>query len=114
MKQKLRSYDWFGKSDKMGFVHRSWLRNQGYPDDYFRGKPVIGICNTWSELTPCNGHLRDFAELVKRGVAEAGGFPLEFPVTSLGETIMRPTTMLFRNLHVALIFPRSSCPVALC
>lgn len=82
----------------MGFVHRSWLRNQGYPDDYFRGKPVIGICNTWSELTPCNGHLRDFADIVKRGVAEAGGFPLEFPVTSLGETIMRPTTMLFRNL----------------
>ncbi|HEY3429927.1 MAG TPA: IlvD/Edd family dehydratase [Cyclobacteriaceae bacterium] len=98
MAKKLRSYDWFGKSDKMGFVHRSWLRNQGYPDDYFRGKPVIGICNTWSELTPCNGHLRDFAEIVKRGVAEAGGFPLEFPVTSLGETIMRPTTMLFRNL----------------
>lgn len=96
--KKLRSYDWFGKSDKMGFVHRSWLRNQGYPDDYFQGRPVIGICNTWSELTPCNGHLRDFAELVKRGVAEAGGFPLEFPVTSLGETIMRPTTMLFRNL----------------
>jgi L-arabonate dehydrase len=96
--KKLRSADWFGKSDKMGFVHRSWLRNQGYPDDYFRGKPVIGICNTWSELTPCNGHLRDFAEIVKRGVAEAGGFPLEFPVTSLGETIMRPTTMLFRNL----------------
>jgi dihydroxy-acid dehydratase len=96
--KKLRSADWFGKSDKMGFVHRSWLRNQGYPDDYFRGKPVIGICNTWSELTPCNGHLRDFAEVVKRGVAEAGGFPLEFPVTSLGETLMRPTTMLFRNL----------------
>src|SRR5688500_15516314 len=96
--KKLRSHDWFGKNDKMGFVHRSWLRNQGYPDDYFRGKPVIGICNTWSELTPCNGHLRDFAEIVKRGVAEAGGFPLEFPVTSLGETIMRPTTMLFRNL----------------
>jgi L-arabonate dehydrase len=97
-KIKLRSQDWFGGSDKMGFVHRSWLRNQGYPDDYFRGKPVIGICNTWSELTPCNGHLRDFADIVKRGVAEAGGFPLEFPVTSLGETIMRPTTMLFRNL----------------
>jgi len=96
--KKLRSADWFGKSDKMGFVHRSWMRNQGYPDDYFRGKPVIGICNTWSELTPCNGHLRDFAEIVKRGVIEAGGFPLEFPVTSLGETIMRPTTMLFRNL----------------
>ena len=95
---KLRSRDWFAKDDKMGFVHRSWLRNQGYPDDYFRNKPVIGICNTWSELTPCNGHLRDFAEVVKRGVAEAGGFPLEFPVTSLGETLMRPTSMLFRNL----------------
>jgi dihydroxy-acid dehydratase len=98
MKKELRSYDWFGKSDKMGFVHRSWMRNQGYPNDYFQGKPVIGICNTWSELTPCNGHLRDFAEIVKRGVVEAGGFPLEFPVTSLGETLMRPTTMLFRNL----------------
>ncbi|MET0392123.1 MAG: IlvD/Edd family dehydratase [Chitinophagaceae bacterium] len=97
-KKKLRSYDWFGKSDKMGFVHRSWMRNQGYPDDYFTGRPVIGICNTWSELTPCNGHLRDFAEIVKRGVVEAGGFPVEFPVTSLGETLMRPTTMLFRNL----------------
>lgn len=82
----------------MGFVHRSWMRNQGYPDDYFRDRPVIGICNTWSEFTPCNGHLRDFAEIVKRGVIDAGGFPLEFPVTSLGETIMRPTTMLFRNL----------------
>ena len=98
MTKKLRSADWFGNDDKMGFVHRSWLRNQGYPDDYFRGRPVIGICNTWSELTPCNGHLRDFAEVVKRGVIDAGGFPLEFPVTSLGETIMRPTTMLFRNL----------------
>jgi dihydroxy-acid dehydratase len=98
MTKKLRSTEWFGKDDKMGFVHRSWLRNQGYPDDYFRGRPVIGICNTWSELTPCNGHLRDFADVVKRGVIEAGGFPLEFPVTSLGETIMRPTTMLFRNL----------------
>jgi len=96
--KKLRSQEWFGGNDKMGFVHRSWLRNQGYPDDYFRGKPVIGICNTWSELTPCNGHLRDFAEIVKKGVLEAGGFPLEFPVMSLGETIMRPTTMLFRNL----------------
>jgi L-arabonate dehydrase len=97
-KKKFRSQEWFGSSDKMGFVHRSWLRNQGYPDDYFRGKPVIGICNTWSELTPCNGHLRDFAAIVKRGVAEAGGYPLEFPVMSLGETLMRPTTMLFRNL----------------
>ncbi|MEN9884618.1 MAG: hypothetical protein RLZZ420_1835 [Bacteroidota bacterium] len=98
MEKKLRSQEWFGKDDKMGFVHRSWFRNQGYPNDYFRGRPVIGICNTWSELTPCNGHLRDFAEIVKRGVVEAGGFPLEFPVTSLGETIMKPTTMLFRNL----------------
>lgn len=96
--KQLRSRQWFGGNDKMGFVHRSWLRNQGYPDDYFQGRPVIGICNTWSELTPCNGHLRDFAEIVKRGVVEAGGFPLEFPVMSLGETIMRPTTMLFRNL----------------
>lgn len=96
--QNLRSQEWFGGADKMGFVHRSWLRNQGYPDDHFRGRPVIGICNTWSELTPCNGHLREFAEFVKRGVFEAGGFPLEFPVMSLGETIMRPTTMLFRNL----------------
>ena len=97
-KKQLRSQEWFGGNDKMGFVHRSWMRNQGYPDDYFRGKPVIGICNTWSELTPCNGHLREVAERVKRGVIEAGGFPLEFPVMSLGETIMRPTTMLFRNL----------------
>src|SRR5688572_28758059 len=96
--KKLRSHDWFGRSDKMGFVHRSWFRTQGYPDDYFENKPVIGICNTWSELTPCNSHLRDLAEVVKRGVIEAGGFPLEFPVTSLGETVMRPTTMLFRNL----------------
>ncbi len=98
MNKKLRSTDWFGKDDKMGFVHRSWFRNQGYPDDYFRGRPVIGICNTWSELTPCNGHLRDFAEVVKRGVLEAGGVPFEFPVSSLGETVMRPSTMLFRNL----------------
>ncbi|OUW74844.1 MAG: dihydroxy-acid dehydratase [Flavobacteriaceae bacterium TMED204] len=98
VKKDLRSKEWFGNNDKMGFVHRSWLRNQGYPDDYFNGKPVIGICNTWSELTPCNGHLREVAEVVKRGVLEAGGFPLEFPVMSLGETIMRPTTMLFRNL----------------
>ncbi|MCX6335454.1 MAG: dihydroxy-acid dehydratase [Bacteroidia bacterium] len=97
-KSYLRSTEWFGKDDKMGFVHRSWLRNQGHPDHMFRGKPVIGICNTWSDLTPCNGHLREFAEIVKRGVYEAGGFPLEFPVMSLGETIMKPTTMLWRNL----------------
>ncbi|QHS58359.1 IlvD/Edd family dehydratase [Chitinophaga agri] len=96
--RKLRSSDWFGKQDKMSFVHRSWFRNQGYPDDYFMNRPIIGICNTWSELTPCNGHLREIAEVVKRGVLEAGGVPFEFPVTSLGETVMRPTTMLFRNL----------------
>lgn len=97
-KQHLRSSEWFGHDDKMGFVHRSWLRNQGHPDHMFRGKPVIGICNTWSDLTPCNAHLRDFAEIVKRGVYEAGGFPLEFPVMSLGETIMKPSTMMWRNL----------------
>lgn len=97
-KSYLRSTEWFGKDDKMGFVHRSWLRNQGHPDHMFRGKPVIGICNTWSDLTPCNGHLREFAEIVKRGVYEAGGFPFEFPVMSLGETIMKPSTMLWRNL----------------
>ncbi|NQU84180.1 MAG: dihydroxy-acid dehydratase [Mariniphaga sp.] len=97
-KYYLRSSEWFGKDDKMGFVHRSWMRNQGHPDHMFRGRPVIGICNTWSDLTPCNGHLREFAEIVKRGVYEAGGFPLEFPVMSLGETIMKPTTMLWRNL----------------
>lgn len=95
---QLRSTEWFGGDDKMGYVHRSWLRNQGHPDHLFRGRPVIGICNTWSDLTPCNAHLRDFAEVVKRGVYEAGGFPLEFPVMSLGETIMKPTTMLYRNL----------------
>lgn len=96
---RLRSEEWFNPDDeKQGFIHRSWLRNQGYPDDYFRGRPVIGICNTWSELTPCNGHLRDFAEFVKKGILEAGGVPFEFPVTSTGETLMRPTAMLFRNL----------------
>jgi dihydroxy-acid dehydratase len=79
-------------------MHRSWMKNQGYPDDLFDGRPVIGICNTWSELTPCNGHFRELAEFVKRGVYEAGGFPLEFPVMSLGETLLRPTAMLFRNL----------------
>jgi dihydroxy-acid dehydratase len=98
MKRRLRSQDWFGKQDKDGFIHRSWLKNQGYPDDLFDGRPVIGICNTWSELTPCNGHFRELAEFVKRGVYEAGGFPLEFPVMSLGETQLKPTAMLFRNL----------------
>jgi len=97
-KRKRRSQDWFGRQGKDGFLHRSWIKNQGYPDDMFDGRPVIGICNTWSELTPCNGHFRELAEYVKRGVYEAGGFPLEFPVMSLGETQLRPTAMLFRNL----------------
>lgn len=98
MKKKLRSQNWFGKTGKDGFIYRAWMKNQGYPADEFEGKPVIGICNTWSELTPCNGHFRGLAEHVKRGVWEAGGFPLEFPVMSLGETLMKPTTMLYRNL----------------
>jgi L-arabonate dehydrase len=93
-----RSSDWFGKKDKMGFIYRSWMKNQGFPEDMFDGRPVIGICNTWSELTPCNAHLRGIAESVKRGVLEAGGFPVEFPVMSLGETLLKPTAMLFRNL----------------
>src|SRR5262252_2835295 len=96
--KKLRSQEWFGRKDKMGFVYRSWMKNQGWPHDVFEGRPVIGICNTWSELTPCNAHFRELAEYVKRGVWEAGGFPLEFPVMSLGETQLRPTAMLFRNL----------------
>lgn len=91
-----RSAEWFGRADKDGFIHRSWMR--GYPADVFDGRPVIGICNTWSELTPCNAHFRELAERVKRGVWEAGGFPLEFPVMSLGETNLRPSAMLFRNL----------------
>jgi dihydroxy-acid dehydratase len=96
--RKLRSSEWFGKNDKDGFAHRSWMKNQGHPHHLFDGRPVIGICNTWSELTPCNAHLRGIAERVKIGVYEAGGFPLEFPVMSLGESNMRPTAMLFRNL----------------
>src|SRR5437763_7655280 len=95
---KLRSAAWFGLRNRDGFIHRSWMKNQGLPDHLFDGRPVIGICNTWSELTPCNAHFRSIADHVKRGVYEAGGFPLEFPVMSLGETLMRPTTMMFRNL----------------
>jgi L-arabonate dehydrase len=97
-KKKFRSAAWFGSSDKDGFIHRSWMRNQGFPGDVFDGRPVIGICNTWSELTPCNAHLRALAERVKRGIWEAGALPLEFPVMSTGESNMRPTAMLFRNL----------------
>ena len=98
MEQKLRSQNWFGKTGKDGFIYRAWMKNQGIPDDMFDGRPVIGICNTWSELTPCNAHFRDLAESVKRGVYEAGGFPIEFPVMSLGETLIKPTAMLYRNL----------------
>jgi dihydroxy-acid dehydratase len=97
-KEDLRSQQWFGKTGKDGFIYRAWMKNQGIPDDYFQGKPVIGICNTWSELTPCNAHFRELAEFVKKGVIEAGGFPVEFPVMSLGETLIKPTAMLFRNL----------------
>src|SRR5579862_1037400 len=96
--RKLRSQSWFGGNGKDSFIHRSWMKNQGIPHDEFDGRPVIGICNTWSELTPCNAHFRELAEYVKKGVHEAGGLPLEFPVMSLGETNLRPTAMLFRNL----------------
>lgn len=96
--QTLRSHDWFGRKDKDGIIYRSWMKNQGMPNDMFDGRPVIGICNTFSELTPCNAHFREHAEMVKRGVLEAGGFPVEFPIMSLGETLLKPTAMLFRNL----------------
>ena len=96
-KHVLRSTKWFGRHDRDGLVHRSWMKNQGIPHDQFDGRPVIGICNTWSQATPCNAHFRELAEHVRSGVLDAGGFPLEFPVMSLGETLMRPTTMLFRN-----------------
>ncbi len=98
MGEPLRSRNWFGKSGKDGFIYRSWMKNQGIPSYEFDGRPVIGICNTWSELTPCNAHFRELAESVKRGISEAGGFPVEFPVMSLGETLIKPTAMLFRNL----------------
>jgi len=97
-KKPLRSQGWFGRPEPEGMLYRSWMRNQGRPSHLFDGRPVIGICNTWSELTPCNGHLRQLAEHVKHGVYEMGGFPVEFPVMSLGETLMRPTTSMFRNL----------------
>ncbi len=97
-KPKLRSAEWFGTQDKNGFMYRSWMKNQGIPDHEFQGKPIIGICNTWSELTPCNAHFRKLAEHVKKGILEAGGFPVEFPVFSNGESNLRPTAMLTRNL----------------
>jgi L-arabonate dehydrase len=97
-KPELRSVQWFGREDIYGFIYRSWTKNRGIPQDQFDGRPVIGICNTYSELVPCNSHFRTLAEHVKAGVLEAGGFPLEFPVMSLGETLLRPTAMLYRNL----------------
>jgi L-arabonate dehydrase len=93
-----RSSEWFDRRDLDGFLHRSWLKSTGVGDETFRGRPVIGICNSWSELVNCNVHLRGLAQAVKRGVLQAGGFPLEFPVMSLGESLMKPTTMLYRNL----------------
>lgn len=95
---ELRSRNWFGKTGKDGFIYRAWMKNQGIPPEEFKGKPVIGICNTWSELTPCNAHFRELAESIKHGVIQAGGFPVEFPVMSLGETLIKPTAMLYRNL----------------
>src|SRR5262249_55011892 len=95
---KLRSSAWFGLTDRDGFIHRSWMKNQGLPDHLFDARPVIGIWNTWAEWTAWNAQFRRIADYVKRGVYEAGGFPLEFPVMSLGETLMRPTPMMFRNL----------------
>jgi L-arabonate dehydrase len=97
-RKPLRSAQWFGEADKNGFMYRSWMKNQGIPDHEFQNKPIIGICNTWSELTPCNAHFRKIAEHVKRGILEAGGFPVEFPVFSNGESNLRPTAMLTRNL----------------
>ncbi|MDZ4708250.1 MAG: IlvD/Edd family dehydratase [Saprospiraceae bacterium] len=95
---KLRSRNWFGKTGKDGFIYRAWMKNQGIPPEELGGKPVIGICNTWSELTPCNAHFRELAESIKHGVIQAGGYPVEFPVMSLGETLIKPTAMLYRNL----------------
>ncbi len=97
-KKELRSRGWYGRSGKDGIIYRAWMKNQGIPKHEFDGRPVIGICNTWSELTPCNAHFRELAQSIKNGVYEAGGFPLEFPAMSLGENTLKPTAMLFRNL----------------
>src|SRR5256884_8325658 len=95
---KQRSIQWFARQDIYGFLYRVWMKNRGVPQDMFHGRPGIGICSAWSELTPCNTHFRVLADHVRHGVLDAGGFPLEFPVMSLGETLMRPTAMLYRNL----------------
>jgi L-arabonate dehydrase len=96
--RRLRSQEWYGGTSRDVIYHRGWLKNQGYPHDLFDGRPVIGILNTWSDMTPCNGHLRELAEKVKAGVWEAGGFPLEVPVFSASENTFRPTAMMYRNL----------------
>ncbi|WP_187970031.1 L-arabinonate dehydratase [Aquibium microcysteis] len=96
--RRLRSQEWYGGESRDAIYHRSWMKNQGLPADLFDGRPVVGICNTWSELTPCNAHLRDLAERVKHGIYEAGGLPVEFPVFSPGEPSLRPTAMMYRNL----------------
>ncbi|MBF9031087.1 dihydroxy-acid dehydratase [Rhodobacterales bacterium HKCCE3408] len=96
--RRLRSQEWYGGTSRDAIYHRGWLKNQGYPHDLFDGRPVIGILNTWSDLTPCNGHLRELAEKVKAGIWEAGGFPLEVPVFSASENTFRPTAMMYRNL----------------
>jgi L-arabonate dehydrase len=96
--RSLCSTQWYGGTSRDSIYHRGWLENQGHPDDLFDGRPVIGILNTWSDLTPCNGHLRELAEKVKAGVWEAGGFPVEVPVFSVSENTFRPTAMMFRNL----------------
>src|SRR6056297_3607859 len=96
--RRLRSQEWYGGTSRDVIYHRGWLKNQGYPEDLFDGRPVIGVLNTWSDLTPCNGHLRELAEKVKAGIWEAGGFPVEVPVFSASENTFRPTAMMFRNL----------------
>jgi L-arabonate dehydrase len=96
--RKLRSQEWFGGAGRDQIYHRGWMKNQGFPHDLFDGRPVIGILNTWSELTPCNAHLNLLAEKVKNGIYEAGGFPVEVPVFSASESAFRPTAMMFRNL----------------
>ncbi len=93
-----RSSNWFEGDGLQSFLHRSWTKSQGFSDETIQRKPLIGICNSWSELVNCNSHLRELAVAVKRGVLQSGGFPLEFPVLSLGEALMKPTTMLYRNL----------------
>ncbi|RJL06445.1 dihydroxy-acid dehydratase [Paracoccus aestuarii] len=101
--RRLRSQEWYGGTSRDTIYHRGWLKNQGYPHDLFDGRPIIGILNTWSDLTPCNGHLRELAEKVKAGVWEAGGFPVEVPVFSASENTFRPSAMMFRNLAALAI-----------